>query len=85
MFSSFMVCPPVCIADDNVHFQNSALLSKYMIRHGVNNIQTVSFAADENHSYNLTPGGSDGYYRYMTRAVEDCLGIVYKRELRIFK
>merc|ERR1712178_535328 len=62
-------------ADDNVHFQNSADLSRFMIQHGVDSLELVSFQADENHGFGLTNKGYDRHYKVMTRIAEDCLGL----------
>merc|ERR1719454_324434 len=64
-------------ADDNVHFINSASLSKFLIREGAETLNVNYFAADENHGFSLQPG-SIGYYRHynlMTRLAEDCLDL----------
>ena len=62
-------------ADDNVHFQNSADLSRFMIQQGVDSLELVSFQADENHGFGLTNKGYDRHYKVMTRIAEDCLGL----------
>merc|ERR1719242_112372 len=58
-------------ADDNVHFQNSADLSRFMIRRGVENIEMAYFAADENHGFGLTNKGYDRHYQNLTRIEAD--------------
>lgn len=61
-------------ADDNVHFINSAALSKFMIQNGVE-LAGNYFQSDENHGFSLQPG-LIGYYRHYTlmeRLVSECL------------
>merc|ERR1719220_1672589 len=64
-------------ADDNVHFINSASLSKHLIRNGAETLDVNYFAADENHGFSLQPG-LIGYYRHytlMTRLATECLNL----------
>lgn len=58
-------------ADDNVHFQNAARLSKEIIKSGAD--FNSYFYADEAHSINYAKNSKEHVYRLIERKLVDCL------------
>nr|XP_018666654.1 dipeptidyl peptidase 4-like isoform X1 [Ciona intestinalis] len=59
--------------DENVHFQNSAQLSKYLIEGDVK--FGAFFAADDDHSMSRVDNGYKNIYKLLTRQMEICFNL----------
>nr|XP_039258021.1 dipeptidyl peptidase 4-like [Styela clava] len=60
-------------ADDNVHFQNAALINKALVQADVN--FDSYFYADEAHSINTGANANKHIYKLLTRKVRQCFGL----------
>ncbi|CAK8692165.1 unnamed protein product [Clavelina lepadiformis] len=60
--------------DENVHFQNSALLSKFLIKNDVD--FRAFFAADDDHGMNRVPNNYRNIYKMLTNQMQICFDML---------